>query len=298
MDFNKNRFQNFGLYDLTINKAFYETLCLITFFGTLAITLVCFAGRWMMYQKATISSEEELIYFFDYKNIDITLIILAIFFSLMLTIFAGCIFHNLRNKQGRIMELTLPATNLEKFVWHFCLVSIGGFLTCFISILAADAINAILNLIVFPIDAQQSITLSLGRIFLITPDMATIDRNFNGNMEYMESFISATRFAVISSSIAGLLFFVLGNAIKYKYNIILTFIVSQVLQTILTIAFFVFIASIDKQQNYDITPEKIRIGINITFNIIAIISIILSILMIWGSYKLYTKAQITSGWNK
>ena len=154
LDFNKKRFVNFGRYDLIINKSFYITMALFTSFGALGITLVAFVSRWLIFRNSSSGDTS----FESYSNTIVFEFFLIAFFSIMRTIFAGCTFHNLRNKQGRITELTLPATNLEKYVWHFSLVSIGGLLTCMASLLGADIINAILNLFVYPIDAQHSIT--------------------------------------------------------------------------------------------------------------------------------------------
>ena len=48
MDFNKERFLNFGRYDLIINKSFYRTMALICIFGSTGIAFVAFFGRWLM----------------------------------------------------------------------------------------------------------------------------------------------------------------------------------------------------------------------------------------------------------
>ena len=74
------------------------------------------------------------------------------FITLMMAIFAGCWAHNLRNKQGRITELTLPATNLEKFTWHALLMLVGGFALSLIGLLTADGFNALLTLLVYGAD--------------------------------------------------------------------------------------------------------------------------------------------------
>ncbi len=152
MDFNKERFLNFGRYDLIINKSFYRTMALICIFGSTGIAFVAFFGRWLMANAFNSLDIEPLQDFWSYKNVAITALVLIMFTGIMHVIFAGCTFHNLRNKQGRISELTLPATNLEKYAWHLGLVIIGGTLAIILSLVCSDALNALLNLIFHPLE--------------------------------------------------------------------------------------------------------------------------------------------------
>lgn len=301
MDFNKDRFLNFGRYDLTINNAFYRTMLLITLFGATGITAIGFTARWFIY-KCTYDSIEQCVAartdygssYTDYQDITTTFYALIIFITIMHTAFAGCTFHNLRNKQGRINELTLPATNLEKYTWHLLLVIVGGFAACIAAIVCADAFNAVLNLIVFPLDAQKSITkMALSIIFLVFDDESV---SFSSEVfSHSSNIISAFRFASLSSSICGLMFYVFGNAVKYKYNIILTFITGQIILIVTTITFIIFFANTEHHTSPNIDKE---LGFIVILNIIGIFCTILSVVFAWGSYKLYQKAEITKGWNK
>lgn len=297
MDFNKERFLNFGRYDLIINKSFYRTMALICIFGSTGIAFVAFFGRWLMANAFNSIGIEQLQDFWAYKDVTITALVLIMFTGIMHVIFAGCAFHNLRNKQGRISELTLPATNLEKYAWHLGLVIIGGTLAIILSLVCSDALNALLNLIFHPLEYQNSIIYSIYEL------MSFRYTNVNGtslaDMEEMQGLLSAIRFMSIAMSVSGFAFFVLGNAIKYKYNIILTYITFEFSMSILTIIAIFIIKSLAENDSIQINSgEEALAYVKASANIVAILNYLLTVLYFWLSYKLYKKAQITSGWNK
>jgi len=241
---------------------------------------------------------EQLQDFWSYKHVTITAIALIMFTSIMHVIFAGCTFHNLRNKQGRISELTLPATNLEKYIWHLGLVIIGGTLAIILSLVCSDALNALLNLIFHPLDYQSSIIYTIYEFMLFRH--TTINGISLADMKEMQGLLSALRFMSIAMSVSGFAFFVLGNAIKYKYNIILTYITFEFSVSIITISAIFIIKSLHDNcsLNFIQTEEEALAYIKATLNIIAIFNYLLTGIYFWLSYKLYKKAQITSGWNK
>ena len=81
-------------------------------------------------------------------------------------------FHNLVTKQGRISELTLPATNLERFLWHAGCSFLGTISVFMASVVVADIVHAILGLVVFGITDPQSITLATWDVFFSFSDLA------------------------------------------------------------------------------------------------------------------------------
>lgn len=297
MDFNKERFLNFGRYDLIINKSFYRTMALICIFGSTGISFVAFFGRWLMANAFNSIDIEQLQDFWSYKDVTITALVLIMFTGIMHVIFAGCTFHNLRNKQGRISELTLPATNLEKYAWHLGLVIIGGTLAIILSLVCSDALNALLNLIFHPLEYQNSIIYSIYE--LMSFRYTYVNGTSLADMEEMQGLLSAIRFMSIAMSVSGFAFFVLGNAIKYKYNIILTYITFEFSMSILTIIAIFIIKSLAENDSIQINSgEEALAYVKASANIVAIFNYLLTVLYFWLSYKLYKKAQITSGWNK
>ena len=297
MDFNKERFLNFGRYDLIINKSFYRTMALICIFGSTGIAFVAFFGRWLMANAFNSIDIKQLQDFWSYKDVTITALVLIMFTGIMHVIFAGCTFHNLRNKQGRISELTLPATNLEKYAWHLGLVIIGGTLAIILSLVCSDALNALLNLIFHPSEYQNSIIYSIYE--LMSFRYTYVNGTSLADMEEMQGLLSAIRFMSIAMSVSGFAFFVLGNAIKYKYNIILTYITFEFSMSILTIIAIFIIKSLAENDSIQINSgEEALAYVKASANIVAILNYLLTVLYFWLSYKLYKKAQITSGWNK
>ena len=173
MNFNKERFANFASYDLTINKSFYRNMAIVTVAGALCIALLGFIARYTIYDSVVNDTMSGQAYsyvpaadsFEDYNWMYLTALYELGFFLIMLQIFAGCWAHNLRNKQGRINELTLPATNLEKFTWHALLVLVGGFILCILSLIIADGFNALLTLINYGTEnGIKSLTTSVGEM--------------------------------------------------------------------------------------------------------------------------------------
>ena len=229
----------------------------------------------------------------------------------LLTIFAGCWAHNLRSKQGRITELTLPATNLEKFLWHTLVVLVGGAIVCFLALLVADGLNALLTLICF--GAENGITSLTDSAFEICSVNNLQEQYFNRPLSItgfdsasvegtpIGRFYNTITFFIIALFILQLAIYFFANSLKYKFNIILTYIALQILGTIGSIFFFIcsalwgepFFDTIDEH-----TSEEVVNSVCTFFGTIGSIGIVLAILLFWWSYKRYTKAQITSPFNK
>lgn len=317
MDFNKNRFANFARYDLTINKTFFRNIAFVTLAGAIGIAMLGFMLRYDIYRDVVTNYAEwggapSPSDFSHYTHNYITTFYLLGFTALMMAIFAGCWAHNLRNKQGRITELTLPANNLEKFTWHALLTLVGGFLLCIVSLLLADGLNALLTLLMFGAEnGVGSLTRSAFEVFTFTmtsndlinlPSIST-----NGDMGTEDiaavNFIRSISFLIITSAIAETLCFFFGNAVKYKYNIILTYIALQILGTILSVGFFIFTAAsadtaFGALAEVDADGEDVANFFTYSFYAIGSVAILLSAALIWKSYHLYTRAQITSALNK
>ena len=315
MKFNKDRFANFAKYDLTINKSFFRNIAIATLVGALGIAMLGFMLRYNIYRETVLNMAEWgaapqpgdfAHYTFNY----FTAAYEMGFAILMMAIFAGCWAHNLRSKQGRITELTLPATNLEKFLWHTLLMLVGGGLLCILSYLLADGFNALLTLMMFGAEngigsltqsAWETVTFSTGS----TEFMPHIGMNGEVGLQEMNdtaySFLHSVTFIILTSVMCKTLIFFFGNAVKYKYNIILTYIALQVLGTLFTVLFFVALAIFsDMADNVVDTGDGEQLIRNITMGLYATgtLLLILTATLAWKSYHLYTKAQITSTLNK
>ena len=318
MNFNKERFANFASYDLTINKSFYRNMAIVTVAGALCIALLGFIARYTIYDSVVNDTMSGQAYsyvpaadsFEDYNWMYLTALYELGFFLIMLQIFAGCWAHNLRNKQGRINELTLPATNLEKFTWHALLVLVGGFILCILSLLIADGFNALLTLINYGTEnGIKSLTTSVGEMCSMRGITEIVFMRGIGHRsgevitdnETIQYFNAFTVLVFCSAFFQSTIYF-LGNAFKYKYNIILTYAALQVLGTVLSFVFFICVAlganvpTIMDTTTPDI--EDVGQALTILYYVLSFITLVASAFFIWWSYNRYTKAQITSSSNK
>ncbi len=319
MKFNKERFANFAKYDLAINRVFYRNLALVTLVGTIGIAMVGFSARYTLWNNLQIDgvmtndpSMQGDPFSTDYNSMTMTASYILSFLIIMMMIFAGCWAHNLRNKQGRITELTLPATNWEKYLWHTGLMLVGGFAVCLLSLLVSDGLNALLTLIVYGSEGGvASLTGAIGDIFNLTffKNAMLPQVTINGEVGIMDgpnetalALLNAIRFLMVSGCIAEVFIYLFGNAVKYKYNIIFTYIALQIIGAVCVILFFVALAvfanNVDHISMDPNAGETFIRDMTVGFYIIGSLALILTAVCGWKSYHLYTKAQITSSLNK
>ena len=302
--FNTNRFTQYAKYDLTVNRSFYRNMAITSAAIILAITVLGFLIRWIIKANTT---DYELENFGPdaYATIGGTIMVLSGFCGLMSYVYAGCFNHPLRNKQSRISVLTLPATNLEKFIWHACITIVGGFLLLFASILVADGINFLFSLAVgFPVDHIYSITANIfmASIGQFEHSMGTFGEITNSmfadsKLQELVWYLTAISW---TSSIWYLTTFVFGNAVKYRYNIVWTILAHTALQfivsTLMIVVAIIFSTQLDRMN--DVSEEQVLTIMKCGYWCLMAFFVATTALMWWGSWKLYKKAQITSPLNR
>lgn len=321
MNFNKERFIHFAQYDLTINKAFYRNFSLFTCLTLISLTVLFFMGRYFIWQGLVVQGADGGNFLttdpsdvLHYQNMSLAANCIFVFLEIMMSIFAGCWAHNLRTKQGRINELTLPATNLEKFVWHVGLMIIGGGLLCLLSLLLADGVNALLTMAVYGYEnGIPSLAVAVGKTcdtsaFADQLNLAVhvnstggITTNVN-EYEITISILKALGLANLTSIFLNTMIFMFGNALKYKYNIILTYVILQAIGTVVGIAgaiiFALQLSWLDAYWPQYFGDMAFLQRVPTWIYIWSAINILLSAFFVWKSYQLYKKAQITSSFNK
>lgn len=310
---NTTRFLNFGKYDLNINKSFYRNLALTSIFGATGIVAIGFLARWTSYTSFVNEQKElgitdpeailEMAKTFSFTNPEgaetTSFFVMAICLTMM-CVFAGYTFHNLRNKQGRVSELTMPATNLERWSWHIGLSIVGGLLVCVASVLCADAVNALLNLIVYGPSVSFSISGLVAKYAGIVIDTDTagfISPGLRSVETESPALMWGIRAAAYSHVLLQIAAYIYGNSIKYKYNIILTYIALQIVGFIVMIGIVTFAMYYDTMDISFAGDDTDDFGTALLY-CIAGVQTIISALLIWGSYRKYCKAQITSRRNK
>lgn len=264
-NFSYQRFINVARWDLTINRPFYLKAALLIFL-VMAFPLIgsMFSTVWSM--------------LFGYYTPPtyVSCVANLAFFLTMMPFVCGYTFHNLLTKQSRISELTLPATHCEKFLWHALLTFFGPVLIALASLFTLDLVQM---LYVGMLAGFGQVESSVAHLW---GDLHDIFRM----MQYVD-YATAMYSVIVLSYILGCSIFVLGNAAKYKLNIILTMLASGLVSFIMLLAFACL--NVGWLHRF---PESLVITL---FYAIPIVLIVAS----WmAAYCLYCRAQVTSRRNK
>ena len=286
--FDFNRFLNVARWDITINRKFY--IRQISVIVGCVLVPVIFSYLRAIYSYLMTDS----ISFAEYKSIasitfhDVT--VYAHYFCFLYPVamvqMLCYLFHNLTTKQGRINELTLPATNQERFIWHVTSKVFGTICVFIASVLLADLVHMILGWAMFGITDPQSLTLETWRLGVGDSVFA----NFEGN--------ASTRFSLMCFfTFLGYCFygtFAFGSAFKYKHTFgyMLLF---HIVFWIVTIILFGLLACIFVHLDFDGVAEFCdRIPDWLGHIILNLPAATVLGLIWWFTYRLYCRAQITT----
>ena len=283
---NYNRFINVARWNFAINRSQYIKLAL-SLFLVMSLPLLMFILKTIWVFGITHNTEWAL------ASVPGTSLgtWMSGCFVFALPILAGYTFHNLLTKQSRIKELTLPASNGEKFVFH-ALVTIGGaFLTYVVSFFLLAAIQYLFVGIVYGFSYAQ--WTPYASIFFGTNEIAQTGLPLlGGNAAFwLTLHMDLGLIAFVST-------FVLGNAIKYKHNVLWTYLFHWGLGFLsifclgLCIPFFADM-DLDWLKNLDIDQVTIGFRMAATIFLTAV-----TVFCWWLSYRLYCRAQITTKRNK
>ncbi len=290
-NFNTARFRDFGKWDLTTNRSIYIKWALAIFaimaldtFSSCVLTydnLAFMGSDAIQIMTAKLCSEMSGKY-----------LILSVFIM-------GFLLHNLRDKQSRIMELTLPATNLEKFLWHATLCIVAPLLVWVLSFLVLDLIRYVYLGSLLGFDQAYSMTGMLfttlwgnGMPGIMQEGIKAGSTILSTDIEEAFSFGTSGLLSInFMLYIAFLSTFALGSAYKYRHNIIYTFLAHMALWIALFTLVVIISMDFDRTGNFCLFlyehPSVIQTSLYI---IIAFITV----LCWWGAYRLYCRATITS----
>ena len=292
IQFEMKRFLSVARWDMTINKKFYmsQVACLLA----LAVSPVVFQYL-LWWSSGSIS-------IFDFSgntagmNVPLKNTLDVGFFHVAVSSFIpiislGYMFHNLVNKQGRIAELTLPASNAERFLWHTVFSLIAPMLVFGCSVLVADVVNLLFALLFGCLSTVTSLTYSwlstcVSGIFYLHSSLE--------QFWWMFPFMTLSSLCYVST-------FALGNAVKYRYNIILTWLAHMLFWVTLGLgSMFVFglLMQILGRDYFSHLVIDINIDTPIWFALGSVLMLIL-LVGIWAlTYWLYCRAQITTRRNR
>ncbi len=296
--FNPKRFLQYARYDTLINRAFYTGAAIAVSAVILAVTVMGFCIRFLSRPSAG-DIDADMAFMPDaYASVGGTAFVLSAFCLLAVTLFAGCFNHPLRSRQSRVATLTVPATNAEKFLWHTAVVALAAPLTCLAATAVADALNALLSLAAgFPADHIHSVTAAayhLATLQLGAPGVGLpVEASFTssgmpegGDPTFpLPLLFLAAQFWVFTT-------FVFGNALKYRYNIVWTLLSHAALQfavSVLAVVGSVFLFAL-----YD---SFSRLSADAVLWSLFLFHLLTAALMWWQSWRLYTRARVTSPLN-
>lgn len=304
-NFNTTRFANYAKWDLTINRKFYRNMFVVLGIAILSITIISFALRWLMF------AVDESIYTSDRLWKTSLYIVCAVMIGM--EIMSACILHPMRNKQGRITHITLPATPSEKYTWHVLICMGGTIIASLVAIAVSDGINALLSYLVMGPQGTgwlfgeylSSNYFSLENIMSTYTGNLSFQSSMTGDdieaIKHLDTFFSYCWPSIITGMILETGFYALFNSIIYKYNLPISYIIQQVISIIFAIIIIVVLIIIG---NYTDTTWETNTEALTIFNILSgwmlfccIFSAITGIACWIGAYHLYKKAQLTNRFN-
>ena len=285
-NFDIRRFCAVARWDLTINRAFYNKMAMVI--AACSILPVLFYYAIENLEMVMDSDGVDKPYPSFLMALDLISVFISVFSGIALTVVLGFMFHNLRNRQGRIAELTLPASNIERFLWHAFVVLVGAHVWFLMSVRLAEILNAILVAVTFDFGDYEYVSLT-----------AKVCNNFYKTlptaMVFDESFHLGAYVAIILSSLLSISVYPLINAWKYRHNIaytVLFYILASLLMIVLISAYavclwdaadFLYIISF-----FENVPS---------WCLLLVLDIFLAglLFLMWRcTYRMYCKAQITT----
>lgn len=278
-NFNFNRFLNVARWDLTVNRSFYVKMFLVMFGCAFLPVLIRYLLHFLEHGFVKCNTLNQ-------AN-DIIVVLVAFMANWTIVAMYGFTFHNLRNRQGRIAELTLPASNLERFLWHVLVVIIGTQLVFVLSLVLVDLLNVALAWVVCGHSESLYIT---RKVFTTVFDEIPQSLLYDGEPLPLSLYLMGPVISFIGTST-----FALVNAYRYRMNIAYTILYHIVGWVLLVIAFGVVFSTFNAGSLYTII-EKIG-GDAMSYIVLAMLLAILAFIW-WLTYRLYCRAQFTSPRNR
>ena len=281
--FSLKRFANVARWYLSVNSKFY-TRSAIMMMAFISTPIVLFYLYNMLTKGFLLMGNTSD----NVESFAMTIGLIGLAYSV---ISAGYMFHNLLTKQGRISELTLPATNLERFLWHAVVIMIGVPLVFFCGVVVADFLHFLFRLMITNADIQ-SLTAAY---YWGEGDFSNWHNYSPGFEDFMEDYGYELVTTIFIWGGCYTRSFSLFNAWKYKYNIPITFLFYFILWTVLPLILLFLGTMFFSKENVldfmnwlkDANPHNIVIGVGIVG--------ILVYIGIWLlTYRLYKRAQLTT----
>ena len=266
--FDINRFMNLLKYEIfTESKGFAR--------GAIGLTVgLAFYFMANLYFERGLLMETPLAFNYFYGN----LAGVALFVGFALMMVAGCsIFKNLLSKQNRITFLSLPASNLEKYISRFIWVNVGYAIMFVIAVIFADLLLALFSLML-GLGVHGSVTTTL---FAELFESKTILYSRILNPGYFSVMVCTIMLFMQSSwTLLGTLF--RKNAWLWTLCI----------QVILGTSWVMAISGPDSFLSQLWHSFHSTLGHDLFFWTHIILGLAASALMYWGSYRIFCRMQV------
>lgn len=299
IQFSMNRFLSVARWDVTINKRFYiSQACALLAIATVPVLLryllwwvqgdVALFGRDIDQTWAMVEAQQSFA-----ANMGKLYNVVS---GMLPVVCLGYLLHNLATRQGRVAELTLPASNVERFVWHVVFWLVAPMLAFLVSLVVADQLHVLLSGVFGCPEGLESLLLSTLR------DIPVQARDLVRQSDYPLAWASLYLSGFCFTST-----FALGNAWKYRYNIIYTIMAHVGFWVVLlTGTLFLggllvqvvnpdWLLSLNLGLNWNIAPKTVA-------NLLSLAAFLFNLALLVGiwalTYRLYCRAQITSRRNK
>ena len=286
-NFDIRRFCAVARWDLTINRAFYNKMAMAI--AACSILPVLFYHAIEILERVSDADGVGKPYSSFLMDLELISVFISVFSGIALTVVLGFIFHNLRNRQGRIAELTLPASNIERFLWHAFVVLVGADVWFLMSVGLAEILNALLVAVTFDFGDYEYVSLT-----------AMVCDNFYKTlptaMVFDESFHLGAYVAIILSSLLSISVYPLFNAWKYRHNIAYT-ILFYILAWLMLIMLITACAAFAAICSWDVAWFFGFLENVPSWCLVIILNVFLAglLFLMWRcTYRMYCKAQITT----
>ena len=275
--FNFHRFFNVARWDLTVNSQFYTRSALLMLAATCMPVVLYYLFGMLTNNPLYLEVNKA-------DNLGGFVGTIALIGCAYLIISSGYMFHNLLTRQGRINELTLPSTNLERFLWHFVVIVLGVQVVYACGVVLADLLHVLFRLAIPGAEIR-----SLSYQLLLNSWSEIPSFSDDSHIDFgITLFIYIMTCCFVRS-------FCLANAWKYRYNIPWTFFIYFLLHTFVPLIILFVIGqfiSYERVENFlnwisETSPMSWIVGANI-------VAVLLYIGIWLLAYRLYKRAQLTT----
>lgn len=201
---NWNRIVNIARWDINTHRQAYVKYSLLQVGVYVIMTMYSYVMLWL-------GSPGDMIFSDKYVVMSLTTAIGSVHW-LQGLLLMSTMFHGLHTRQGRVNELTLPATNLERFLWNVIRTVGANWLFFVVGVLLADLFHAVFVLSVWGSGVQ---------IYSITLDQWHLWSYFyNNNYPFFDRVPGVAGVLLVTGllllSRAFVVTFALGSAWKYR----------------------------------------------------------------------------------